>query len=225
MFSLSLFSQNASIDLKRDVLMNYESTNGVIYTRMLENIDNIDESQAFLINKIWQKIDVVDNLGKSITIDSANYNIERDLILFFNSGNLFYLYPDQIKEVKMGNRHFISNSTKSENKNVFFEKLSEGELSLLKRYSVVSVKSNTHPMGIQHNNEPLKKKIKEKFYFFDIKKDKLQPLPKKKKKFLSIFKKNRNKLLDFIRRNNLSNKNEDDLVNIFNHYNRNLNID
>lgn len=216
-------SQDVSTDLKRNVLVNYQSTNGVIYTRMLDVIDDLDSKNAFLLFEGWQEISVVDNSGNTVVIDSANYNIENDLMLFYKNDKLFYLYPNLVKEVHFKESIFRTFHSEEENKNLFFEALSEGDLTLLKRYDIKTFKSNTHPMGIQHNNAAPRKKQSEEFYYSIGDSEEIQLLPKKKKKFLLLFKKNRNRLLDFIRSNKLSNKKEEDLILIFDHYNLDLN--
>lgn len=221
MWSVTI-AQNASTDLKRNVLRDQESVTGVIYTRMINTLDNMEKEEAFLLNDYWQNINITDNSGTTLTIDSANYNIEADLFLFYKNGELFHLYPEKINEVKIGRKVFKAMYSKSDDKVIFLEKLSEGELDLFKRYSIASVSKNTHPMGIKHNNEKPDKKLKHTFYYYDKSDKGIQKLPKKKKKFLMLFKNKKNRLLEFIRSNDLSNKNEDDLLLIFDHYNLDL---
>jgi hypothetical protein len=178
-----------------------------------------DVDNDFYAFKDWVSVRVESISGEMVSIDSANYHIYDDLMLFVHKGQLFLIYPDQINRIYAENKTFTSYKNEDNNYN-YFEIIAEGEFQLLKKYKIAKEKVMDNPMGISHGNQEYKYTQKANFYYYNTLKDEIAAVPKKKNELIKIFSRNKSKMLNFARDNKLNSKSETDLIKMFNYYNQ-----
>jgi hypothetical protein len=98
----------------------------------------------------------------------------------------------------------------------FFQVLSEGSIPLLKK-TFIDIKKADY--NIQFNVGSPDDKILKKDKFYALKENKLINVPASRKKILTLFNDNTRVVEVFIKENNLTTSNEEDLKLIFEHYN------
>jgi hypothetical protein len=219
--AFSLQSQTSLDDVKFNIFQNLNSSVNQNYIRLLNEAERLDERQLVFEFDDWQQAKLITQSDEEVLIDSCNFNIKDQTMFFQRKGSLYFLYPSQMKTIFFNEREFIplpeSNTPNSGFS--YYEILSEGDINLLKYKSLEKKKVNNHPMGISSGIDKYKYSEKIKFYYSRNEYRKLELVPRNKKNFIKIFQRDRNRIVQYARENNISPKSEKDLKAIFDYYN------
>lgn len=216
-FSLLGFAQNESIDnhdnyvslLVDNSVLPSQKTNDILFI-FRESLLEEDKKTIFL-NKDW-------NDGYIITYKNekhkfpVRYNVTNNEMQILYKDKTKALYPEKVKGVRFDNTVFVSSSfiKNSEIYNSFFELLSSGKMiTLLLRYET-NIPSAT--------NEATNQKVI-KDYYIKYEDAPAEKIDLKKKTILKLFKKQGNKINDFIQKNKIDFKRKSDLTKLFDYYN------
>lgn len=220
---LLLSSQASLDDLKFNVFQDLNSTANQNYIRLMNEQERGEEnSQSFLFDN-WKKSTVTSKEGEVLELDSLNFHIEDQNMFFMKNGKMYFLFPAVIENIRVEDRYFTAiqnqNSEKSGNAYQFYEVLVSGQLKLLKKYEIEKRKLNNHPMGISSGIEKYDYYSKAKLYYANDKLSLVEELPRSRKNIIKIFKRNRNRMVEYARENNASPKSEADMIGMFSYYN------
>lgn len=213
-------SQASLTEIKRNIYQNLNSSVNQNYIRLINEGMTEDVTNKYYAYEDWTRIKVESVEGDIVEIDSANYHIHDDIILFINDGEMFILFPDQIDRVYANNDTYVTYKN-DENEYGYYSILTEGKFQLLKKHYVKKEKVNNHPMGITGGGpQEYKYRKKYKYFYFDVLRDRLLPVPRKKKDLIKIFSRNKSKMINYARDNKLNSKSEGDLISLFSYYNQ-----
>jgi len=180
-----------------------------------------DKLVRLLMYDEWKELEARGIEDELIVIDSANYHIEADKILFVQSGAMYELFPEKIKEVKLHDKLFLSVVYEAEKKQLrrgYFEVIREGEYRLLKKWELQKRVTNSSPLGLPAARE--EKLTREETFFYQTSPDRRPiALPKKKTDFIEIFRRDRRDMTEYAKSNKLSPKSEEDVIMMFDYYN------
>jgi hypothetical protein len=219
-FQISSFGQGVSEELKRQVFGNPEDLYNQNYIRSINEIENKPINEQYIFEN-WVNGIVTDNLGVEFKIDSINILIDNSNIVFANDENYYSIDNHVCKYLTIGDRVFrpyyiVKNDGHPEYK--VLERLSgDGDLQLVLESTLKEIKQYNNPLGTGSNNFDLVKSSKLKYY--DARNQTLNKIPKRKKSFLRIFYKKRNKVSSFCNQNNISLKSKGDLIQVFDFHN------
>jgi hypothetical protein len=218
-----LISQASLDDLKFNVFQNLNSTANQNYIRLMNEQERGEEgTQSFLFDN-WQKATVTSKNDEILELDSLNYHIEDQNMFFMHKGKMYFLFPSVIENISVADRNFMSlhvkDKERAHNPYQFYEILVKGELNLLKKHEIEKRKVNDHPMGISSGIEKYDYYSKSKLYYANDELSVVEELPRSKKNIIKIFKRNRNRMVEYARENNASPKSESDMVGMFSYYN------
>lgn len=216
------FGQASLNDLKFNVFQNLNSSVNQNYIRLLNESATADDKEANFEFDDWTNFEVYAKSGESMMLDSANYHIPDETMFFKLDGRLYYLYPNQVDYILVDDRKFISKKIGdgSKTKYKYYELLVEGEMNLLKDKILEKKKINNHPMGVSHGVQEYKLIDKVKYYYCSNDDNDIEEVPGSKKNFIKIFKRNKNRMIQFARSNDISTKSEDDLIRMFSYNNQ-----
>ena len=218
-FAQALISQSSLTEIKRNIYQNLNSSVNQNYIRLINEGMTSDGSNEYFAFEDWTEFQVESQEGDLINLDSANYHIHDDIMLFIDEGAMFFLFPEQVDRIYADDMVFTSYKHEK-NKYNYFEILAQGEFQLLKKYKVIKERVVDNPLGITHGTQEYTFKRKPEYYYYDVIKEQINRVPKKKKDLIRIFKKNKSKMLDFARLNKLNSKSEEDLITLFDYYNQ-----
>jgi len=180
-----------------------------------------DNQVSLLMFDDWKSAEILGSNAEHVVIDSANYQMEADLILFVKDGNLYELYAEKIQYARIDNHKFVSLTYEAKKKNLeraYFEVLVEGDYSLLRKQKLVKEISNTSPLGLSATRE-IRYLLMEKLYYQTSNGRRPLEVPSKKADFTKIFRRDRNELAAYAKSNKLSLKNTADVEALFKYYN------
>ncbi len=219
-----VIGQAALNDLKFNIYQNLNSSVIQNYIRQLNEAETFEDSEFIFEYDDWQKAYVIAKNGEAVEIDSANYHLRDANIFFMREGQMYFLYPEKLESVKFNDKTFVPVKANMGNKKPYdyFERLVNGELILLKHKRILQKKVNDHPMGISSGIEKMKSYAKYKLYYCDKEYDELKEVPRKKMEFIRIFKRDRNRMIQYAKENDISTKHEPDVIKMFIHYNSNI---
>ena len=218
LFSISLFGQAAVEQTKLELFSNPFHSGNELALRVLDEIPQKDRELLFAFDD-WMPGKVTLNTGEVVKLDSVNLRRDVEQMQFVHDDEVHFLYANKVRQIEIEDRMFSSYFKESENEFKYYEVLSDGPMTLYKHVVVKEKFESDHPMGITHNNQKAKRYTVEKFYYYDEDRQIFDGLPKKKKKVISLFRKGRNKLIDFAQSNNISLNKEEDLISFFDFYN------
>lgn len=180
-----------------------------------------DKEFSLMMFDDWKSIEINGANDELINIDSANYHMEADKILFIQRGSMFELYPEKIQCAEIDGHKFVSLTYEADKKSLeraYFEVLVEGEYTLLTRRDLVEEVSNTSPLGLAATRE-VRFVLTEKLYYQTASGKRPLEVPRKKADFTKIFRRDRNELASYAKENKFSLKRTEDVQAIFNYYN------
>jgi len=163
----------------------------------------------------WQKGTVKMTNGDLITVDSLNFDIYSNNILFSYNGKEYYVSDNnKIEFFQFNNQKFI-NLRNPSYPNSFFQILSDGEtIKLLKLYKCSIVEGTPGNGIIDATND--KFTIMSDYYIYTAEQGIMKFSPSKKR-VLDIMSDYRKEVESFIKKNRIKFRREDDLVKLFNY--------
>ncbi len=214
-----LIAQSSLTEIKRNIYQDLNSSVNQNYVRLINEAKTKDVQNEFYAFSEWVEFEVLSKDGDTIFLDSANYHIYNDMMLFLSEGKLYYLYPEEANKISVQDKTYTAYRS-DEKESGYYELLVDGAIQLLKKYKVSKEKIVNHPMGITHGQSDYKYRIKSEFYYNDTLKNKVNHVPRKKKNLMKIFSRKRNRMIAFAKENKLNNKSEEHLVKLFSYYNQ-----
>ena len=218
--SLVMEGQQSLTEVKRIAYgnpFNMANENFINVTNALDD----NKMVSLLLFDDWKQLEVTGVEDELIIIDSANYHLEADKMLFVENGALFELFPEKVREAMIADHHFVSLLYEVDKKQLrrgYFEIIVSGDFSLLKKYDLERRITNSSALGLPASREENLMRTQE-LYYQTAPDRKPIVLPKKKTDFINIFRRDRREMVDFAKTNKLSPKVEDDAVMLFEHYN------
>lgn len=216
----SASSQDALTEVKMLAYGNPFDASNANFIRIDNEMARLKQTSLLLFDQ-WESIAVVAHDSSSFKIDTANYHIQNDMMLFVYEGNMYQLYPEMIQSAVIANREFLSLLYEAKPKVLergYFEILVYGEYLLLRRHEIELEVTNSNPLGMVFTKEENLVKS-ESLYYLRSGSSRPQELPRKKSDFIRIFRSNRDDLIDYAKSNHLSQKNTEDVSRIFAYYN------
>lgn len=218
--ALSGFGQESVSEIKKMAFGNPMDASNQSLINMLNRSESAKDIAVMRFDQ-WQPMKVIGIDSTILYVDSANYHVELDKILFMRHGSLYELHADKVMLAVLADHDFIRVPYKSEaNRSAphYFEILVAGEYSLLVKYDLKKKVTNSHPMGFPGTKE---EEIyqQESFYYLRLGSRIPDEVPSKKQDFIMIFRKNRPQMVDFAKENRTSLRSAEDLTAIFNYYN------
>ena len=213
-----LCGQDALTELKKQAFANplSEVNQGLI--SMLNNM-SVQEVDLLLFSD-WQPLHVVGRGDELLKVDSANYHIELNTILFVRHGQMHVLYPSKVRQAMLGEHKFVSMPfvVKQRMARAFFEVLTEGEFTLLRKYALVEKVTNTHPMGTAATRDITLEPGSDLFYH-QARARHVYPLPGRKRDVIMLFRRSQADMVAFARDRKLSVRQDEDMQELFRFYN------
>ena len=179
------------------------------------NDNNIEGTSLFNAN--WESGELVVMQGENrvkYKVDSMKYDMFRKMV-FFQRENQVFIFPKTIRVVKfnLGTTLFVSVVDHESFENDYFEMLFEGtDVMLLKKYNCVIVKGKASNGIVEAIPDTYKTSI---LYYTKIKEQRVKKIKLRKDRFMELFPSKQEAIKEFIDKNKLKSKNEEDLVRIF----------
>lgn len=218
--SVSVMGQGSMDQIKLDIYSNPHNVVNQNYIRLLNAHTKLDIKEEYLFDK-WVTMEVEGKEKEILKIDSANYHIPTDRILFFKDNIMYQLFPDLVDRLQVGGKEFKSEPFLKNNKRAqekgYFEILVEGPITLLKKYNVERKEVNSNPLGLQEGKS-VQMIQSHDLYYLNNSKAIAERIPGKKLDVAKLFGRHRLKMIAFAEERNLSVKTEKDLVLIFRYY-------
>ncbi len=217
--ALTLSAQQAADEVKKLAYENpYLEANQDAIRLLNASTDNEDVS--FMLFDHWRPMETLGKDSTLLHVDSANYQIRLDKIVFMNQGKMYELYANKVVYARVGDRVFIRRDYMEKGRRVphFFEVLVAGEYALVCKYDMTEEIRNESPLGLEATKHVEYTKGHD-YYYLKSNSNTPEPLPRKKRDFIMIFKKHRPELVVFAKEHKVSLHNEDDLREIFTYYN------
>ncbi len=209
----TLHSQVAVNEIKTELFGNPFNQQNQAHINNLKAIDLNAEKNLNNLLEDWSSASVEDYDGNVYAVDSMNFNIDNNVFLFMKDGEFLMLKGEKVKSVDLQYRRFDRFRSLG-----FCEVLSDGDIPLIKHYSMQEEKSYTNPMGMP-GTEKFELVVHEDVYYFENDRKLYHKVPRKKSELLKLFKSKKNKVVEYAKENKLSNKREVDLIKIFAYYN------
>ncbi len=187
----------------------------------MTNAMSNDNQVSLMMFDDWKQIEIHGVDAEHVILDSANYHMEADKILFIQRGNLYELFPEKIRYATIDGHKFVSMIYEVEKKTLgrsYFEVLVEGDYTLLCKQELVKEITNSSPLGLAATRE-VKFVLTEKLYYQTDSGKRPQEVPRKKSDFTKIFRRDRNEIASFAKSHKYSVKKTEDVRSIFNYYN------
>jgi len=217
---LQLSAQEALTEVKKLAYGNPFNAGNENFINMTNSMSD-DNQVSLMMFDDWKPIEIHGVKDELIFIDSANYHLEANKILFIQHGNLYELYPEKIQNAQIDNHKFVSLIHEVDKKTLqrsYFEILVEGDYNLLSKQELVKEITNSSPLGLSATKE-VRFVLTEKLYYQSSSGRRPVVVPKKKADFTKIFRRDRDKLVSYAKSNKLSLKRTEDVRTIFNYYN------
>ena len=213
------FSQTALDEVKRQVYGNPFGAANENWINMTNSMFD-DNSVSLLLLDNWKPLEVQGTKGELILIDSANYHIESDKILFVFKNAMFELYPEKTEEAILDSRKFVSMPFEQDKqlRTGYFEVLIEGEVSLYQRWELNRKVTNSSPLGLPAAREE-KYELDERLFYRRNSSTRMVRVPSKKTDFVKIFRRDRYEMVDYAKRNRLNPRRTEDVVAMIDYYN------
>lgn len=170
------------------------------------------EGSPYLIED-WQQGYIIMKTGDTIPSIKLRYNVYKDEMHFMVDEKVYSIgIPDRIKILVLGDSPYFYFSYKEDNeiKKGFFEVLSLGKSCILKHYYYGIVQPNYNP--ILNTGSKMKQLVLKKKYFLKTKDNDIIEIDKKGEQFFSAFGSNGNIIKQYSKDNDLSFKEESDLI-------------
>ncbi|MBQ4821464.1 hypothetical protein [Aquimarina sp. MMG016] len=162
----------------------------------------------------WKNKTIIKLNEKSYTFSNFNFNIKKEEFMSQIEGDSLYIFDFKtIDKVIVNGKEFKSFFDPAEGTNKIFQVIYENnDFSILKRYSLKIIEGSPDPMLNRSKNKIMKMET-----YFMMKGTRFTPFKLKKKFITKLIEKNiTTKAIDkYIKSNNLSYKNENDLKKIF----------
>lgn len=220
LFTLPLSGQEAQSEVKRLAYSNPFSQANQDAINMLNRTSG-NEAVSVLLFDEWQPMESLGRDSTLLVVDSANYHIDMDKVIFLSQGKSYALFPERIFYARLGENVLIHrpySPEKRKTENHYFEVLTAGEYSLLCKYEIKREDKNDHPMGLPATRYTEYSRDKE-YYYIREKARVPEPVPIKKKDFIMMFRKFRPEMVIYAKENRISLRDEEDLKQIFAYYN------
>ena len=215
-----LCAQEALTEVKKLAYGNPFNAGNENFINMMNSMSD-DNQVSLLMFDDWMPMEIIGADAQHVIMDSANYHLEADKILFIQRGNLYELFPEKVQYAQIEEHKFVNLVHEVEKKELgraFFEVLIEGDYNLLCKHEMVKEITNTSPLGLAATKE-VKFVLSERLYYQTSNGRRPIKVPKKKADFTKIFRRDRNTLASFAKENKLSLKRRQDVLTIFNYYN------
>lgn len=167
----------------------------------------------FLYEK-WNNRGLLYSSKDTYQMNKLNYNVLNDnFSIELSKDSIFTLNTNMIDSLRINQNLFVKKFFNS--KDTFFESLySSSKASLLKKYFIKELQGRYNPLD--GKEPPIKMVIKYDYYLV---KDKLYKVNNSKKIISDYLNDKSKKLNEFVKKNKLSLKKEEDLVKVFEYYN------
>lgn len=150
LLTLPLYAQQAQSEVKKLAYSNPFTEANQDAINMLNRTSNVEQI-SLLMFEDWQPMESLGRDSTLLLVDSANYHIELDKIMFILDGRMYALYPERIFYAKLGESVLINRPYSPKRHtmvNSYFEVLVAGAYSLLCKYEIRHETKNDHPMGL-----------------------------------------------------------------------------
>ncbi len=217
---LQLDAQEALNEVKKMAYGNPFNAGNENFINMSNALSD-DKEVSLMMFDDWKSIEINGANDELIYIDSANYHMEADKILFVRHGSMYELYPEKIQSAEIDGHKFVSMTYEADKKSLeraYFEVLVAGDYTLLSRQGLVEEVSNTSPLGLAATRE-VRFVLTEKLFYQAASGRRPLEVPRKKADFTKIFRRDRNELASYAKANKCSLKKTEDVRAIFNYYN------
>lgn len=101
-----LISQSSLTEIKRNIFQDLNSSVNQNYIRLINEGMTEDVQNEFYAFPQWVEFKVKSKDGDNVVLDSANYHIYDDIMLFLYIGELFYLFPEQVDRIYVGDKTY-----------------------------------------------------------------------------------------------------------------------
>ena len=159
--------------------------------------------------------------GELIVMDSANYHLADAKILFIYGGGMYELYPEKIQTARIGSHHFVSMQYEEKPRKLsraYFEVLANGDYALLVRHDIEKQVTNDSPLGLPSTKEEKYVRTLDMYYLPEGA-TRPREVPLKKSEFIKIFRRDRNEMIEYAKANKLSQKDVEEVTQLFQYYN------
>ncbi|UII23314.1 hypothetical protein [Fulvivirga ligni] len=219
LLTLPLFALWINISYAQTYLTTRGDNNaGASIEYRLFNDGDTDMEGSPYINKEWLPGKIITSTGLEISVDQLNYHIARQILTFKENGKELTPQPTLIvHQFTLGLKKFekIIYNNKKEAFQVLVE--SESGIDLLKGFNI-SIQPGKASNGIIQAT-PDKYVQKESYFYRNSENSSLIEFKPSKKETLSLFGNKSSQMKNFISANKLNTRKEEDLIQIFNHYN------
>jgi len=162
----------------------------------------------------WKNKAIIQLSTKSYTFSNINFNIEKETFMSQIEGDSLYIFDfKNINKVVINGKEFKSFFSPLDGQDKIFQVIYENtDFSILKKYNVKIIESSPDPMLNRSRNKIVKNES-----YFTIQNNNFTPFKLKKKFITQLLEKNTAvSMLDkYVKSNNLSYKDENDLKKIF----------
>lgn len=215
-----IYAQQSLEEVKKQAYGNPFNEANEAFLNLVNDMESANPFSLLLFDT-WQPMEIFGKDNERVTVDSANYHILDNRILFVNSGAYFELYPERIDHVVLGDRTFEYGQYKVRKNSLgtsYFEVLEDGDFTLLCRHAIEREVKNDHPMGLPAAREV---KMRHDATLYYKTSDTANPLelPSKKRDLIRIFRRNRAEMAIFAAENNVSLKDQEEVCALFVYYN------
>lgn len=175
---------------------------------------------SLYLNEQWQPSLLLTHKDEVVQLP-ARYRVYDDEIQILHDGQVMKLFTDSIKAVKINSQIFmpLAYSDGKEKKVGYFELLSEGNVDLLLRREMELQKSDYNPaLNVGRRNDEL---VVKEMYYYRKNSGTLRPLKQSKGAVLDALSNRKKAVANFAKANKLGVRKQEDLIAIFDFYNRN----
>ncbi|MDX1477105.1 MAG: hypothetical protein R3301_05335 [Saprospiraceae bacterium] len=213
-------AQDAISEVKKQAFGNPYNQANENFINLMNEMSSTNRVSLLLFDR-WMPMQIVGRDSTMFRVDSANYHIESDKIVFFHGGDFYQLFPERIDHVVMGDRTFISMQfiNGREPGRGYFEVLEDGEMRLLVRHEITRKVKNDNPMGLPAAKEIEIRQSADLFYLTATGR-RPEPVPRKRRELIGIFRRDRAEVADFATEQRLSPKKTEDVRRLFAFYNQ-----
>lgn len=171
------------------------------------------------LDKDWQPADILLKNGKTIPALPVRYNVLENKMVYQDKGKTYVVgTPDSIAEIKFSDRIFIYKAFEKGNttEKGFFEIVSKGKVSLLKKYEIEVLRANySMQFDTGYKNDRLS--LNQELY---LQKGDQAAVPNKKNKFLEVLSDKNTEVVHYMKKEKLSVKDKEDQIKILAYYNQ-----
>ena len=211
--------QQALTEIKKQAFGNPYNAANENFINMMNEMSAPGKVSLLLFDS-WVPMEIIGKDSSWVIVDSANYHIEQDKILFFNQGQFYQIFPEKIDHIVIGERRFISTQYvhKKSVERAYFEVLVDGDFTLLQQHRIERKVTNNNPMGL-----PAAREIEwiqsGDLYYLTSSARRPEPVPSKKRDLIMKFRRDRGNMAIFAGEQKLSPRKDEDVITLFTHYN------